>query len=427
MKFETIEGSQSYTKLKTLLPFVRTQDVLFVSIFAHVKEEMNNVTDDLKYVHKVIQSDIKNETEQMTKLEEKLRNSAKRINHIFIKNQRFRDKYGSNAYGSKKFQILKENVDILEEKFDSIETIGDQILNYFIEIDSKLWKNHRLLRPDVINERHYPIIFALLKEKHPEVFQQAEQTGKNLEDIDNLTETEIRPQNSLDNIELEHNSIVNGEITSKSTSTGASTLNREQNDIGNDSESNKDAVNIESDNDIDISDHERNDLKDSYHDEDPLRQATTDDKKTDTKQNDKNCLNENLNDPLGKDVPIYNSEDDTHFNGNDNEGTVNNNDANELGLGVNSPISPTISNENESHENEILISSAASSKESKTSVLTTADVNKIKTSLANPFTLRSFKKPSKAQTLTVMENVSASDITSPNISGENLTQNLGKI
>lgn len=449
MKFETIEGSQSYTKLKTLPPFVKSQDVLFNSIFTHVKEEMDNVSKDMKYVHKIIQSDIKNESEQMTKLDEKLRNSAKRINHIFLKNQRFREKYGNNSYGSKKFQVLKDNVDTLEEKIESIKSIGDQILNHFIETDCKLRENHRLLRPDIINERHYPTIFALLKEKHPGLFGRSEPKDENLESFKSLPEADTRPGSPVDNVESEHNSLVKEEQSSKVINTDTNNMILGQDLIGNENENeivdNNRMLNNENTNSKETSDDENNKIEHHNQEENESKELTirnpeNDENDDDETGNDKNALNENSKDLLCKVSSIENLEEDGHLHNDkmgDTSGTnlgenlikgaMNDNNESNAELGVDTPLYPTEPNNDESNENESIISSVTSSKESETSVLKTAEMNKIKTSLANPFTLRSFKKPSKAQTLTTMKNISASDITSSNISVENLVESLGKI
>lgn len=450
MKFETIEGSQPYTKLKTLPPFVKSQDVLFESIFNHVREEMNNVANDMKYVHKIIQSDIKNETEQMTKLDEKLRNSAKRINHIFLKNQRFRDKYGNNSFGSKKFQILKDNVDILNDKIDKIESIGDQILNHFIETDSKLRENHRLLRPDIINERHYPIIFALLKEKHPELFGSTE-PGEITENMENAVHVAVRLESSVDNLESEHGSMVNEEQSPKIVNTDTNKMTTESDLISNETEDDQEIFDEENTNNELISNNESNNIHPDKQEERELREPTTNkienhdneedlDVPTNEIENSKTDINESSDDNLSKVTPIDNLEGDeisdsnkikdildTNWNSNVIEDSTNENNEGNSEPGVDTPLCPTESNNNESIENATITSSSTSSRESKTSVLTTADLNKIKTSLANPFTLRSFKKPSKAQTLTTMENISASDITNSNVSGENLAESLGKI
>ncbi|SMN19999.1 similar to Saccharomyces cerevisiae YEL005C VAB2 Protein with a potential role in vacuolar function, as suggested by its ability to bind Vac8p [Maudiozyma saulgeensis] len=171
MKFVTIEGSTSYDKLKALPPFVKSQNVLLESLFTSVKTELSQVSEDMQSVHKIIESDIKSETEQMTKLDERLRDSAKKINHIYMKNLRFRNKYGTSTHGSKRFQMTKDNVIELEERIGHINKVKDEILNKFIEVDRKLRKNQRLLLPDSINERHYPTLFTLLKKQYPTLFE----------------------------------------------------------------------------------------------------------------------------------------------------------------------------------------------------------------------------------------------------------------
>lgn len=217
MKFVTIEGSTSYDKLKAMPSFVRSQDVLLDSLFSSVKTELNQVLEDLQFVHKVIESDIRSETAQMSKLDERLRGSAKKINHIYMKNLRFRHKYGTSTHGSKRFQLTKDNIEELDERIGNISTVKEQILNKFIDVDMKLRKNQRLLLSDSINERHYPIIFALLKKRHPTLLdphtpEEINPNETNIDYIEGLGHIDLQgdePDCPVEGIEGEYSDIQN--------------------------------------------------------------------------------------------------------------------------------------------------------------------------------------------------------------------------
>ena len=385
-KFTPIEDSASYLEFKSLPPFVKSEKVLPRSIFNEVKAELSQVKADLMGVHSIILQDIHNETEQMTMLDRKLHDSCKKINHMYMKNLRFRDKYGTCAGGSRQLQVAKEGVSEVSGHINTIDIVVDEIVKKFVSIDNKLPKSQRLIIEDSINERHYPTLFKLLRERCPEKFvaEQVDQAAVSDEhnepaiaqpDLEQETEQSPLPSETLHNTDAEEE-VEQASVTS------------------------------EPHQELDVVQSSTNVPEIDGNDEGEINSV----KETNSAQDNSDVVERSSED----DVPP----NDVHTSGNSAQDSDVKDEQSD-------DISDTDLNDNASSiAKDIKANTQHDISHSQVSIETSTPSTNIRkfvgVPIASSFTLRSFKKPLKPSTLTTLENISGTDITSSHLSDEDI-------
>lgn len=360
--FISIAESLSYQKLKSLKPLVKSDEVSFASIFNAVKPELAQVGEDLVNVHKVIISDIGSELEQMKMLENKLQDSSRKLKHLYSKNSRLREKNNKFSNGSKHFQLIGESCEEIDKRLSSISQISECILQSFITIDNKFPNSQKLLVDDMINERHYPTLFALLKTKFPDQLSKVEESHTYDNEMVNLTdESVIEP--TLDDTDRKSEGI----------------------EINEDPQGNTILA---------FSQNESNYISE------PLSQATL----------------EIEHDKLTIDTPDENIEStDDHTITNNPKTELEDNDVSNAGENA-LKMNGSVNKQDASHIHN-----------NSSQYFMSKEINKIVYSpipipITHSITLPSFKKPSRASTLTSFENISASDIVSDHLSNQDNSQ-----
>lgn len=169
-KFQSIIDSDAFRRLRSIDSVPNYKTLSWNSIFDASKEELDNVKKDIINSYAVVQKDVADETKQMELLEQHLKNSVKKVNYIYSSTLKTRKHNRGYEHSSKILDKLIHGVDALERNMETLTKNMDDIVECLVKTDSKLPTRSQLLSIDSLNQRHYPLLFDMIKRKYPDNF-----------------------------------------------------------------------------------------------------------------------------------------------------------------------------------------------------------------------------------------------------------------
>ncbi|CAR27906.1 hypothetical protein ZYGR_0N03930 [Zygosaccharomyces rouxii] len=167
--FKTIENDKSYNELKELPVIPSHRQLLEGSIFDAVGPNFKQLKEDISSLYSVIERDVSNENRQIGLVELQLKKSLKRVNHAYNEVAVERDQNRAASYNSRLLGNFFDKEDNVQNSVNEIDVLVSGILSNIVQIDNKFPKKSQMLKEDLVNKQHYPLLFQLLNEKFPKV------------------------------------------------------------------------------------------------------------------------------------------------------------------------------------------------------------------------------------------------------------------
>lgn len=199
-EFNSIENSYAYQELQNLQFKNLSKKLKLSDIFNKVEPEIRNVQNDVGSVYSIIQHDIDAELNQIDVVELQLKKSLKKINYSHSSSTESRSKSQTNTGNNNpqtKPNIFIKNVDNLEKSINGLKIKVDKVMTNLIEIDSQFPTKYQSLTEEIINKQHYPLLFELIQNKHPEASKDRVTNTKSNHDKESiLNEIKIESENA---------------------------------------------------------------------------------------------------------------------------------------------------------------------------------------------------------------------------------------
>ena len=211
-QFKIIQNSDPFVSLQKDIIIPKHNEIVYSAIFQYTKPELDQVKNDVLRIFNTISKDVFLEMKQNELLDSKLKKTYKHLRHTYKKVSDLRTKNAkyplktNNVVYSKHLNFLDKSVNKCENELSDVKWMSDNIIENIITINNKFIKDgaEPVLSLDNLNEQQYPILFKILKERHPEV---TTQRIKNRSKQTLINEAEI--------IHLENNHLLN-EVCSNS-------------------------------------------------------------------------------------------------------------------------------------------------------------------------------------------------------------------
>ncbi|CCF60670.1 hypothetical protein KAFR_0L00630 [Kazachstania africana CBS 2517] len=171
-QFTLISKCSAYEELIKIKALPGSSEATLASIFDKVKKEFNDVKADLLNIEKVIKSDIAAEIKQAEALESKSKSSDRKVRNSYKKLIKVRSRAYDTEGNLRALLEQKRGVLQISNEVDNINELLKKILVDIDEIDSNLPVTDQLFNANSINREHYPLLFKLLSQAHPEKFEQ---------------------------------------------------------------------------------------------------------------------------------------------------------------------------------------------------------------------------------------------------------------
>ncbi|GAV53899.1 hypothetical protein ZYGR_0AK04010 [Zygosaccharomyces rouxii] len=165
--FKTIENDKSYEELRETPVIPSHRQLLEGSIFDAVGPNFKQLKEDISSLYSVIERDVSNENRQIGLVELQLKKSLKRVNHAYNEVAVERGQNNAASYNSRLLGNFFDKEDKVQNSVNEIDTLVCGILNNIVQIDHKFPEKSQMLKEDLVNKQHYPLLFQLLNEKFP--------------------------------------------------------------------------------------------------------------------------------------------------------------------------------------------------------------------------------------------------------------------
>lgn len=167
--FKTIENDKYFEEIKEIPVIPNHRQLLEGSIFNAVQPDFKRLKEDISSLYSVIERDISNENRQIGLVELQLKKSLKRVNHAYNEAAVERNQNKAASYNSRLLGNFFAKEDKVQNSINEIDTLISGLLTNIVQIDHKFPEKSQMLKENLVNEQHYPLLFQLLSEKFPKV------------------------------------------------------------------------------------------------------------------------------------------------------------------------------------------------------------------------------------------------------------------
>ncbi|AGO11769.1 AaceriADL005Cp [[Ashbya] aceris (nom. inval.)] len=167
-RFVSIRGSDAYKELCSLGMLPSSKDLRQDSIFRAVANEVKQVRQDVVEINSRVVAEVQLEKELAEHLNQKLRASEYKVDHLAKKVVRLRQKHSTNT--QRQVRKLDECIEDFEHNIRELQSTVADMVDRLESIDVGLPEKERLIGDHQLNARHYPLLYELFRDKFPSKF-----------------------------------------------------------------------------------------------------------------------------------------------------------------------------------------------------------------------------------------------------------------